>query len=95
MARKRRRMQYDPPGQRKRKRRTTWHLRADQIALSRRTLVMKTGVVAAFGTLAAKLGIMQLQEGERYKKQAQENVIRQVNLPAARGLILDRAGRRG
>jgi penicillin-binding protein 2 len=94
MARKRKRMQYDPPGQRKRKRRTTWHLRTDQVALSRRTLVMKGGVIAAFGTMAAKLGVMQLQEGERYRKQAEENVIRQVNLPAARGLILDRAGRR-
>lgn len=94
MARKRKRMQYDPPGQRKQKRRSNRHLRADQIALTRRTLLMKGGVMAVFSTMAVKLGIMQLQNGDRYKKQAEENVIRQVNLPAARGLILDRAGRR-
>lgn len=94
MARKHKRMEYDPPGQRKKKRRSTWGKRADQLALSRRTLVMKGGVIGVFGTMAAKLGIMQLQEGEEYRKQAQENVIRQVNLPAARGLILDRSGRR-
>lgn len=94
MARKRKRMVYDPPGQRKRDRRRKWDLRPDQIELSRRTMVMKGGVIAAFGTMAAKLGVMQLQEGDQYRRQAEENVIRQVNLPAARGLILDRAGRR-
>jgi penicillin-binding protein 2 len=93
MARKHKRMPYDPPGQRKKKRRN-WHLRADQIALSRRTLFMKAGIAGVFSAMAARLGIMQLQEGEEYRKQAEENVIRQVNLPAPRGLILDRAGRR-
>lgn len=94
MARRHKRMQYDPPGQRKRRRRSAWGRRADQLELSRRTLVMKGGILAAFGTMAAKLGVMQLQEGEEYRRQAEENVIRQVNLPAPRGLILDRAGRR-
>lgn len=69
-------------------------MRADQIFINRRTLVFKGGILAAFGAIAGRLGVMQLQETEKYKKQAQENVIREVTIPAARGLILDRQGRR-
>lgn len=87
-------MKYDPPGQRKRKKRDDRHLRVDQVELNRRTLLMKTGVVGVFGTMAAKLGHMQLAQGERYKKQAERNVISTQFLPAARGLIVDRKGRR-
>ncbi len=94
MFRRRKRMKYDPPGQRKRKRRDNRHLRVDQIELNRRTLLMKTGVVGVFGTMAAKLGHMQLAEGEQHRKQAEENVISTEFLPAARGLIVDRKGRR-
>lgn len=94
MFNRRKRMQYDPPGQRKRRKRDTRHLRVDQIELSRRTLLMKTGLVGVFITMATKLGIMQLAQGEKYKKQAERNVIRTVPLPAARGLIVDRRGRR-
>ncbi len=94
MARRRKRIPYDPPHKRKRRRGARAHLRVDQFFLSRRTLVMKGGIVAAFTALAAKLGVMQLQEGDRYKKAAAKNVIKEVTLPAARGLILDRQGRR-
>ena len=93
MARRRKRIPYDPPHKRKRRGMRS-HLRTDQLFLSRRTLVMKGGILAAFTALAAKLGVMQLQEGDRYKKAAAENVIKEVTLPAARGLILDRQGRR-
>lgn len=94
MSRRHKRMKYDPPGQRKRKKRDGRHLRVDQIELNRRTLLMKTGLVAVFGTMAAKLGIMQLSQGEEYKKLAESNVISTQFLPAARGLIVDRKGRR-
>lgn len=94
MFRRQKRMQYDPPGQRKRKKRDNRHLRVDQIELNRRTLLMKTGLVGVFGTMAAKLGVMQLAQGEKYKKQAESNVISTQFLPAARGLIVDRKGRR-
>lgn len=88
------RMQYDPPGERKRKKRNDRHLRVDQIELNRRTLLMKTGLVGVFGTMAAKLGYMQLVQGADYRKEAQANVIKTEFLPAARGLIVDRKGRR-
>lgn len=87
------RMQYDPPGQRKHRKPRDPSLRADQIIMSRRALIMKGGVVAAFITMATKLGIMQLAEGDQYKKSAEENVVSRQFLPAPRGLILDRLGR--
>lgn len=91
---RRKRIPYDPPNKRKRRRRRSEALRSDQVFLSRRMLIAKGGVVAAFGALAAKLGVMQLQQGEEYRAQAQENSIRPVKIPAPRGLILDREGRR-
>jgi penicillin-binding protein 2 len=90
---RRKRIPYDPPHKRKRRRRPGM-LRADQLYLSRRMLVAKGGVMAAFGVLATKLGIMQIQRGEEFKAEAEENRIRPVKLPAPRGLILDREGRR-
>lgn len=94
MFRRHKRMKYDPPGQRKRKKRDDRHLRVDQVELNRRTLLMKTGLVGAFGVMAGKLGYMQFAQGEDYKKEARENVIKPEFLPAARGLIVDRKGRR-
>ncbi|HWV23125.1 MAG TPA: penicillin-binding transpeptidase domain-containing protein [Thermomicrobiales bacterium] len=93
MARRRKRIPYDPPSKRKRGPSRFSHLRPDQIALTRRTMVMKGGIIAAFATMATKLGIMQLVQGDVYQKEARENVIHQVLLPAPRGLILDRQGR--
>jgi penicillin-binding protein 2 len=91
---RRKRIPYDPPHKRKRRRRHDNRLRADQLLLSRRTFLFKGAIVAAFTTLGARLGIMQLQEGETYRKKAEENVISEQPLPASRGLILDRRGRR-
>jgi len=56
--------------------------------------VAKAGVVAAFSALATKLGIMQIKRGEEFRAEAEQNSIRAVKLPAPRGLILDREGRR-
>lgn len=94
MFKRHKRMKYDPPGERKRKKRDDRHLRVDQVELNRRTLLMKTGLVSVFGVMAGKLGIMQLAQGEVYKKQAESNAITPQYLPAARGLIVDRQGRR-
>ncbi|MBA2290213.1 MAG: hypothetical protein H0V98_07510, partial [Chloroflexia bacterium] len=91
---RRKRIPYDPPHKHKRRRRRSEFMRADQIFLSRRMMIAKAGVVAAFGALAARLGVMQLRQGDAYRAQAQENTIRQVTVPAPRGLILDREGRR-
>src|SRR5829696_4326902 len=91
---RRKRIPYDPPHKRKRRRRSGPSLmRADQIFLSRRMLVVKGLVVAAFGTLAAKLGQMQIAEGDAFKARAEDNVRQQETISAARGLILDRQGR--
>jgi penicillin-binding protein 2 len=91
---RRKRIPYDPPHKRRKRRRSDGRLRADQLLLSRRTLFFKGAIMAAFAALAGKLGIMQLQEGDTYRKQAEENVISEQPMPASRGLILDRKGRR-
>ncbi len=90
---RRKRIPYDPPNKRRRRRRPGT-LRPDQLYLSRRMFIAKGGVVAAFGALATKLGIMQIQRGEEFRAEAEENRINPVKLPAPRGLILDREGRR-
>lgn len=90
---RRKRIPYDPPHKQKRRRRRDI-VRADQIFLNRRMFVAKAGVVAAFGALATKLGIMQIRQGEDFRAEADQNRIRAMKLPAPRGLVLDREGRR-
>ncbi|HEU0164309.1 MAG TPA: penicillin-binding transpeptidase domain-containing protein, partial [Thermomicrobiales bacterium] len=92
---KRKRIPYDPPGNRKRRRgRSDGNsLRVDQMLISRRLLLTKGAVVAAFAGLAGKLGYMQLAEGANYTRKAEDNIISQELIPAPRGLILDRQGR--
>lgn len=86
------RMRYDPPSQQKRRRRPAI-TGADQIFLSRRMLVAKAGVVAAFSALATRLGYLQLAEGEKFKAQAKNNVLKPETLAPPRGIIRDRRGR--
>lgn len=90
---RRKRIPYDPPGSRKRRRRYDGWLRADQVFLSRRLFLAKGIVASSFAVLAGKLGYMQLVEGTSYKARAKDNVIADQTLPAPRGMILDRAGR--
>ena len=90
---RRKRIPYDPPGSRKRRRRYDGWLRADQVFLSRRLFLAKGIVASSFAVLAGKLGYMQLVEGTSYKARAKDNVIAEQTLPAPRGMILDRAGR--
>ncbi|MDQ3443116.1 MAG: penicillin-binding transpeptidase domain-containing protein, partial [Chloroflexota bacterium] len=90
---RRKRMIYDPPGNRKRRRRSSGSHGSPELFLSRRMFIAKAGVVAVFSGLAARLGVLQLVRGEEYKTQAEDNVIRPEVLPAPRGMILDREGR--
>ncbi|MEJ7900665.1 MAG: penicillin-binding transpeptidase domain-containing protein [Thermomicrobiales bacterium] len=90
---RRKRMIYDPPGNRKRRRRSPGAHGSQELFLSRRMFIAKAGVVAVFSGLAARLGVLQLVRGEEYKTQAEDNIIRPEVLPAPRGMILDRQGR--
>src|SRR5579884_1117479 len=90
--RKRNRMRYDPPSNRKKKRRHL-PLRADQIFMTRRMLLAKGAVVAAFTGLAAKLGYMQIVQGPTYELLAKNNTQTTQTIRPPRGLIYDRAGR--
>ena len=83
MFRGRKRIPYDPPGQRKGKgKRPEWK-RADQIFLNRRVFIMKGAIVAGFGALAARLGYMQIVQGDYYQKETADTTQRFVteNLP--------------
>jgi penicillin-binding protein 2 len=90
---RRKRIQYDPPHKRKKRRREPSSGQALQGYISRRMLIAKAGVVGVFGVLAAKLGEMQVRKGESFKKQAEDNVLFSEVIQPARGLILDRKGR--
>src|SRR5680860_68779 len=90
---RRKRMVYDPPGNRKRRRNGTAPYNSRELFLSRRMFIAKAGVVAVFSGLAARLGFLQLVRGEDYKTQAADNVIRTEVIPAPRGMIRDRRGR--
>src|SRR5665648_595152 len=90
---RRKRMIYDPPGSRKRRRRSPTTHDSRELFLSRRMFIAKAGVVAVFSGLAARLGVLQLVRGEEYKTQAADNVIRTEVIPAPRGMIRDRRGR--
>ncbi len=89
---RRKRMVYDPPGNRKRRRRSSFGGGGDSF-LTRRMFIAKGGILAVFSGLAARLGYLQLVQGEEYKTQAEDNVIREEILPAPRGIIYDRVGR--
>ncbi|HET7092678.1 MAG TPA: penicillin-binding transpeptidase domain-containing protein [Thermomicrobiales bacterium] len=92
---RRKRIPYDPPHLRKGKkgRPPTTPARVEQMAMSRRMLFARGTVVAAFSVLAAKLGFMQVVEGEKYRTEAASNIRRSETVPATRGLIFDRKGR--
>ncbi len=60
-------------------------------------LVLRTGVVAvvvsvAFALVVARLWYLQLHEGEQMRVESDENRIRLVQVPAARGVVYDRYG---
>lgn len=60
--------------------------------ISRRFLLLKGGVLAAFGALAVRLWQMQIADGRQYAAQAEQNRIDAQPIPAPRGVIYDRNG---
>lgn len=57
-----------------------------------RVVAFAAVVIVALGALVARLVVIQLIDGARYRAQAQENQIRLIPVDAPRGLIYDRSG---
>ena len=55
--------------------------------------VLRALVILLFGILVVQLVRLQVIKGDEYAQQAEINALREVQIPAARGLILDREGR--
>jgi penicillin-binding protein 2 len=90
---RRKRIPYDPPHLRAgRKRR--WALPAGEHAnLTRRKFLGRGAIVAAFSLLAARLGYMQVLQGDRYRTEAAQNIRQDESLKPTRGVIYDRQNR--
>jgi penicillin-binding protein 2 len=58
--------------------------------LSPPTVLFRVGVVLVFAGLAIQLWRLQIVEGQEFRRRAEENHIREVRLPAQRGVIYDR-----
>jgi penicillin-binding protein 2 len=92
--RKKKRLQYDPPGSKARKKANrAANRRVDQLFITRRALMFKTSVLGAFSILLVRLGYMQIGQGQDYSDAATTNVTDWRELKPARGLIVDRKGR--
>ena len=90
---RRKRIPYDPPGERGKKRRQGVPLRPDQLFMTRRMFLARGGIVAAFSVLAGKLGHMQVMRRDNFRALAKDNYVRSEQLKSTRGLILDRNGK--
>ena len=55
--------------------------------------VLRALVILLFGILIVQLVRLQVIQGDEYAQRAEINALREVQMPAARGLILDREGR--
>ncbi len=93
MLKRKKRMQFEPPGSKRRKKRDGKIRRTDQIFLTRRMFLLKGAIVAGFATLTGRLGYMQLVQGAQYEAAAKNNVVDWTVQKPARGLIFDRANR--
>lgn len=93
--RRKKRIPYDPPHLRhgKKGRRSGPLPRPEQIFVSRRMLLAKSLVVGSFAAMAAKLGHLQLVEGESNRARADSAIQRPELIKASRGVIHDRRGR--
>ncbi len=91
---KRKRIPYDPPGSKSRiKANRAANKRTDQVFVTRRVFMLKSGVVAAFSILLARLGYMQIGKGDDWSAAATTNKTDWRELKPTRGLIVDRQGR--
>ena len=93
MLKRKKRMQFDPPGSKQRRKRNGKARRDDQLFLTRRMFLLKSAIVGGFATLTARLGYMQLVQGQAYRADAENNVVNWTVQKPARGLIFDRANR--
>lgn len=91
MLKRRKRIQYDPPGQRRKNRRAA--RRADQVYMTRRSLLLKGSIVGGFAVLVSRLGYMQLLKGDYYSERTANSTTRWKVEKPTRGLLIDRAGR--
>src|SRR4028119_686336 len=88
------RIPYDPPHTRSgRKRRSGPPVRHEQAMMTRRILLSRSAVVAAFSLVAGRLGYMQVLEGERYRSEAVQNIRQDETLKPTRGIVYDRKHR--
>jgi len=90
----RRRIKFDPPGSKARKkanRKATRRL--DDIFVTRRVFAFKGAVAAGFVALVAKMGYMQIGNANKYQDAAESNIVAWTPLKPARGVIRDRQGR--
>jgi penicillin-binding protein 2 len=91
---RRKRIPYDPPHLRsQRKRRARLPVLSGQAELTRRMLLGRGAIVAAFTLLAGRLGYMQVLEGERYRSEAVQNIRQDEVLKPTRGVVYDRKNR--
>jgi penicillin-binding protein 2 len=91
---RRKRIPYDPPHLRTgRKRRAAKPVRPDQERISRRMFVGRGVIAGAFAVLAARLGYMQVVEGDKYRAKAVEIIRETETLTPTRGVIYDRKNR--
>lgn len=63
-----------------------------RVVFTRRALLLMGVQTAALGALARRLYILQTQEGEKYTKMAQKNLISKRYLTPPRGRVIDRKG---
>ena len=72
---KKKRIPYDPPGSKARKKTNKQaNRRVDQLLLTRRAVLMKSAVLGSFSILLARLGYLQIGKGEDYQAAATTNI---------------------
>src|SRR5215213_4500420 len=88
------RIPYDPPHLRSgRKRRSGPATRPEQARMTRRMLLSRGAVAAAFSVLAGRLGYMQVLQGEHFRSEAVQNIRQDETLKSTRGIVYDRKQR--
>ncbi len=91
---RRKRIPYDPPHLRAgRKRRFGSGPAFGESHITRRALLGRGAIVAAFSVLATRLGYMQVLQGERYRSEAVQNIRQDETLKPTRGVVYDRKNR--
>jgi len=61
--------------------------------LATRIIILRLGVMAAFGLLAVSFWFFQVVQHARFQEMAQNNHLREIPLRAPRGIVFDRHGR--